>query len=159
ILMGVGTYRIIRNHKVATPAFGGSFACLAACLVIFFAGAWIGPFSLTAPPSLARADGPAGEKGRGGPEGLFAQMPAGSEATGKRLIGVFCVRGLSQDARDQANASAAEKSYELLAKQAAQALRQRSAQAFARRELADGVHTDRLKENQNFAKGSPAWNL
>src|SRR5262249_33478662 len=123
------------------------------------AGAWIGPFSLTAPPSLARADGPAGEKVRGDLEVIFAQMPAVPNATEKPLIGVFSVRAVRQDARDQAHDSAPEKSYELLAKQAAEALRQRSAQAFARRELAAGVQIDRLTENQNFAKGSPAWNL
>jgi hypothetical protein len=159
ILMGVGTYRIVRNYKLATPAFGGSFACLAACLVILFAGPWIGPFSLTAPPSLARAHGPPGEEVRRDLEVVFEQMPAVSNAAEKPLIGVFSARALKQETEDQAHASAAQLADELLAKKAAQALSRRSAQAFARRELGDGVRTDQLRENDNFAKGSPAWNL
>jgi hypothetical protein len=159
ILMGVGTYRIVRNHKLATPAFGGSFACLAACLVILFLGAWIGPFSLTAPPSLARAQGPAGEEVRHDLKEVFAQMPAVSNAAEKPLIGVFSARALKPDAKHRAQDNAAQQADEQMAKEAALALRQRSAQAFARRELGDGVFTDSLKENQTFAKGSPAWNL
>jgi hypothetical protein len=159
ILMGVGTYRIIRAHKLATPAFGGSFACLAACLVITFTRTWIGPLSVTAPPSLARAHGAAGGEVRRDLEVLFAQMPVVSNAGEKPLIGVFSARALKPDAQHQAQASAAQQADEQLAKEADRALRQQSAQAFARRELGDGVVTDRLKENQNFAKGSPAYNL
>ena len=157
ILMGVGTYRIIRAHKVATPAFCGSFACLAACLVIIFMGTWIGSFSVLAPPSLAHAHGAAGGEVRRDLEVLFAQMPVVSNAAEKPLIGVFSARALKPDAEHRARA--AQQADEQLAKEAALALRQRSAQAFARRELGDGVFTDSLKENQTFAKGSPAWNL
>ncbi len=42
VLMAVGAYRIVRAHKVATPAFGGAFACLAICMVTILLGNALG---------------------------------------------------------------------------------------------------------------------
>ena len=55
VLMGIGQYRILRAHKLATPAFGSAFACLAACLGMWFFGTWLGPVNIALFVPLARA--------------------------------------------------------------------------------------------------------
>jgi hypothetical protein len=159
VLMAVGAYRILRGHKQATPAFGGAFACLATCLAIMFVGAWIGPPSVTAPPH--GADHVQGQPAWKIAENLgvhFAQqMPVAPNGAEKPLTGEFRLPAPATDNRRLGQGTALHKNEESMAKVATLALRERSTQAFARRDLGESVFADRKPGNQNFANGSPAW--
>lgn len=43
IFMAIAIYRVVKQQKSATPAFGGSFACLLLYLGVWFAGSALGP--------------------------------------------------------------------------------------------------------------------
>jgi hypothetical protein len=70
--------------------------------------------------------------------------------------GAYALRSAKQDRQKTPGAADAVKAEELASKDAAKFLRQRSGQAFARRNLGDGVSA-RGAENQDAAKGTPAW--
>jgi hypothetical protein len=48
-LMAVGVYRLVRAHKLATPAFGGAFAGLAACLAVVLVSKSLGTLEFHIP--------------------------------------------------------------------------------------------------------------
>ncbi len=158
IMMGIGAYRAIRAHKAATPAFGASFASLAACLGILFVGALIGPPRDTATPALA-ADREGWRVGQE-LETRLAHGPAvWDDRPEKVQTGAFDLRVNHQANRYQARLHEAQKADEKEAKDSAGALRNQLAQAFLRRTRDENLaNTDRNRENKNLAAGSPQYN-
>ena len=144
ILMVIGTYRIARAQKVATPAFGLSFGCLVGCLLVLLVGNWLGAPNLTPLPSLAAAHGPAGwEVGRD-LDHQFAQMPPVSRNLGERPVtGVFKeqIAKLDEGKREKIEKEADSK--------AARAMHDQLAQSFFRRTRGDNDAFADRKENRD----------
>jgi hypothetical protein len=157
ILMGIGAYRIARDQKAATPAFGSSFACLAATLGLLFVGSLIGPPSLTPAPSLVASHGPPGGDILLKLNVESAKIPVVERGTEKAPTGAYALNAAKREDRQAAESTDERKADELAAKEVAQALRNKSAQAFARREMSEGAIMARGQESQNAAKGTPAW--
>ncbi|HZZ78939.1 MAG TPA: zf-HC2 domain-containing protein, partial [Gemmataceae bacterium] len=98
VLMGLGTYRIVRAHRSATPAFGGAFACLVVCLTTLFAvNHLLGPIEAVQP--LAMGIEPAKP---GNLDALFAQQMPNLRGQREQLpTGAFSDRAEAQSERRQ----------------------------------------------------------
>lgn len=156
LLMGIGAYRTIRAHKTATPAFGASFACVAACLGLLLVNALIGPPSVSTTHIAER--GPARwELGRE----LETRLARGPLVWGDRVetlqTGAFVGR-VAKEA-DQAKVNETMKADTQKTKDSDDLGRHQLAQAFARRtrgeNLAETEQRDR--ENRNAAKGAQPY--
>ena len=149
VLMGIGLYRIVGDRQRATPAFGSAFACLAACISLFFLGNWLGPINVLT--SGVVAQGAPAKEILQKLEEQFALAPAARQAASKPILGAFPLpaskkyeqenkiagRGLAQDANDQL------------------------ARAMGRRTLGEGafsVKADRKSEEQQFRAVNSAMN-
>ncbi len=87
VMIGIGVYRVVRAHKIATPVFGGAFACLAVCLGIVMIGNSLGRLDFApAAPALALARVPSIEQTL---DGLVAQTPTLKRVDEKPLTGAY----------------------------------------------------------------------
>jgi hypothetical protein len=149
ILMAIGLYRIVRAHKAATPMFGGSFACLTACLAVIFTATWLGPLGTTPAPTFAA--GPPDWKIEEGMAARIAQAPAARLGDEQAPIGRLApasapkVEGQINFASNDADRASNLQAFE---------------QALARRERGAVAHVmNREKLAANGMRGTPAWNL
>ncbi|MSQ94338.1 MAG: hypothetical protein EXR98_07255 [Gemmataceae bacterium] len=132
IFMGVGVYRIVRAHKLATPSFSGAFACLTACIGVLFLGAWLGPLSvirtgrmLDVEPAAREVDRQLGQ--------AFAQAPFHGPIVEKPLTGNFALQISTLAERKDRMVAAKGGENEYGAKDAGKALRASLENSLARR--------------------------
>lgn len=108
ILMGIGTYRIIRRRKSPTPAVLSAFGCLAACLVLFLGGRLLGPIegSPADAVNVGRADQP---KGPQVANNAIAKKPAAAPLAATYPTGEFPLRAGRLELQKQDAARGPEK--------------------------------------------------
>jgi hypothetical protein len=149
VLMAIGLYRIVRAQQAATPMFGGSFACLTACLAVIFTATWLGPLGTTPAPTFAV--GPPDWKIEEGMAARFAQAPAARLGDEQAPTGRLAP-ATAPKAEGQINyaANEADRASNLQAFEQALARRERGA-------VTNVMNRDKLAANG--ARGTPAWNV
>jgi len=152
VLMGIGTYRVIRAEKPATLAFGASFGCLACSLALIFFGSMLAPISLTPLPSLAANHGKPGFAIKGELDERFANLPALAFLQDKTVTGMFALpRDKAGEAESTMRASAD--------KGDAPAITANAGRGALRRDMADAQAMERgKKDEQQNLLGTPQFN-
>lgn len=132
-LMGVGVYRIVRAHKLATPSFASAFACLTAGMGVFLLGSWLGPLNVF-------VDGPGADLGAAAQEigkqldRAFTLAPADGLAGPRPVTGGFALQASNRPEPHDGQGVAAKKAEQEQAKDAMQVLRFQLENSLARRD-------------------------
>jgi hypothetical protein len=158
VLMGIGAYRIARAERPATTAFASSFACLAGCLLLLFAGSWFGQLELGERP--AALAGVQGDAVREKLDKQFAAVPILPHVRDTQATGFFPLRAPREktDGVGKGDLESAKMAMDDGAKDAV-ALREQLARSIAKGMGRGNVMAtaDLMQSKGGAPIGSPAW--
>jgi hypothetical protein len=162
-LMILGVYRVLWQHRPATPAFGGAFSCLIACLLVMLAGNLFGPLPF-ANPGADNIMQAVGKQVEDKLNERFAQAPLRRDADQATApVGAFAMRAPAPIADSVMQTAIAQKKDDLPTRDAVAALQEQQLARMARldqTERANRVAQNRINNQSDgmqaiFRRASP----